>query len=49
MQWPAQSPNLNPIEFMKQIDDKVRLHGRFRNAEELHEQHQTACSQIKQV
>ena len=37
MQWPAQSTDLNPIENLrKQLDDKLRLHGRFRYAEELY-------------
>ena len=36
MHWPTQSPDLNPIENLwKQLDDKLRLRGRFRNAEEL--------------
>ena len=43
MKWPAQSPDLNPIENLwKQLDDKVGLNGRFRNAEELYEELQTA-------
>ena len=34
MQWHAQSSDLNPSEnIRKQLDDKVHLHGRFRNAE----------------
>ena len=44
------TPNLNPIENLwKQLNDKVRLHGSFRNAEELYQELQTAWSQIKQV
>ena len=42
MQWPTKSPNLNPIKNLS----KQRLHGRFRNGEELY---QTVWSQIKQV
>ena len=50
MQWPAQSPDLNLIENLwKQLDDKVRLHCKFRNVEELYQVLQTAWSQIKQV
>ena len=45
-----QSPDLNPIEKLwKQLHDKARLHGRFRNAEELYQELQTAWSQIKEV
>ena len=48
MELPAQSPD--PIENLwKQLDDKVCLHGRFRNAEELYQELQTPWSQIKQV
>lgn len=33
MTWPAQSPDLNPIENLwKQVDDEVRSHGKFKNA-----------------
>ena len=50
MQWPGQSHDLTPIENLwKQLDDKICLHGRFRNAEELYQELQTAWSQIKQV
>ena len=50
MQWPAQSPNLNSIKnLQKQLDDKVHLHGIFRNGEELYQELQTAWSQIKQL
>ena len=50
MQRHAQSPDLNPIENLwKQLEDKVRLHGRFRNAEELYQELQTEWSQRKQV
>ena len=50
IQWPAQSSDLNPIgNLWKQLDDKVHLHGRFRNAEELYQEFQTGWSQIKQV
>ena len=41
---------LTPIENLwKQLDDKVLLHGRFRNAEELYQELQTAWPKIKQV
>ena len=47
MQRPVQSPDLNPIKNLsKQLDNKVRLHGRFRNGKELY---RTVWSQIKQV
>ena len=37
MQRPVQSPDLNPIKNLsKQLDNKVRLHGRFRNRKELY-------------
>ena len=50
MQWPEQWPDLYPIENLyKQFDDKVRLHGRFSNADELYQELQTAWSQLKQV
>ena len=50
MQWSAQSPDLYPIDDLwKQLDDKVRLHGRFRNTEELYQELQTTWSQIKPV
>ena len=39
MQWLAQYSNLNPIENLwKQLDDKVHLHGKFRNGEELYQE-----------
>ena len=42
IQWAAQSPGQNPIENLwKQLDDKVHLQGRFRNAKELYEELQT--------
>ena len=42
MQWPAQSPVLlSPIEYLWKQFDIVCLHSRFRNAEELHQEHQT--------
>ena len=49
MQWHAQSPDLNPIENLWKQLDEVCLHGRSRNAEELHQELQTDWPQIKQV
>ena len=50
MKWPAQSPDLNPIENLwKQVDDLVRLRGTFKNADELHQEIQVAWSQISQA
>ena len=48
LQWMFQQDN-DPIESLWKQLDKVRLHGKFRNAEELYQELQTTWPQIKQA